>query len=125
MPNSTQRADAGVEGRMRGQGETVAMRLVDDRRQLLVGEFERVVARHDLDEIGAAAHLLAHRAAHLVGAARLAAAPIGMPAGLDDRLAADQQPRPGENALRDRLLGEEVGLVHAQVAEGRDARPQS
>ena len=81
------------------------MRLVDDRRQFLVGEFERVVAGHDLDEIGAAAHLLAHGAAHLVGAAGLAAAPVGVPAGLDDRLAADEQPRPGENALRDRLLG--------------------
>ena len=78
--------DAGVEGRMGGQGQAVAMRLVDDRRQLLVGELERVVAGHDLDEIGAAAHLLAHGAAHLVGAARLAAAPVGVPTGLDDRL---------------------------------------
>ena len=101
--------DAVVVGGVRGDGQAVAVALVDDRGQFLVGELQRVVAGHDLDQVGAAAHLLAHGAAHLVGAARLAAAPVGVPAGLDDRLAADEQARSGKDALFDRLLGKEVG----------------
>ena len=49
--------------------------------------------------------LLAHSAAHLVGPARLAAHPVGMPACLNDRVATDLKPRPGENPLLHRLLG--------------------
>ena len=60
--------DAGVVGGVGGDRQAVAVGLVDDRLQLLVGELERVVAGHDLDQIGAALHLLAHGAAHLVGA---------------------------------------------------------
>ena len=41
--------------------------------------------------------------------------------GLDDRLAGNQQPRSGEDPLLDRLLGEDIGGVHAQVAHGGDA----
>ena len=65
-------------------GQAVAVRLVDHRLQLGVGELERVVAGHDLDEVGAALDLLAHGAAHLVGARGLAADPVGVAAGLDD-----------------------------------------
>ena len=106
-------------------GSPLRCALVDHGAQLFVGELERVVAGHDLDQVGAAAHLLAHGAAHLVGAAGLAAAPVGVAAGLDDGLAADEQARAGEDALGHGLLGKEVGLVHAQVAHGGDAGAQA
>jgi hypothetical protein len=116
--------DAGVEGRVGGDREPVAVALVDHGRELLVGELEAVVAAHDLDQVRAAAHLFAHRAPHLVGAGGLAAAPVGVAAGLHDRLAGDQDPRAGEDALLERLLGEQVAGVHPQVAHERDAGAQ-
>ena len=117
-------ANARVEGRVRRDPQPVTVSLVDDRVELFVRELERVVAAHDLDQVGAAANLLAHRTTHLVGARRLAATPVRVAAGLHDRLSADEQLRPLEDALGDRLLREEAGLVHAQVADGRYARSE-
>ena len=101
-------ADAVLVGRVGGDRQPVPVGLVDDRVELLVGELEPVVAAHDLDQVGAVADLVAHGATHLVRPRRLAAAPVGVAAGLDDRLAADPQLRPVEDALRDRLLREEA-----------------
>ena len=75
------------------------MGLVDDGGQFFIGKLQRVMAGHDLDQISPALDLLAHGAAHLVGPARLAAHPVGMPAGLDDGVAADLEPWPWENPL--------------------------
>ena len=79
--------------------------------QLVVGEFQRVVARHDLDQISPALDLITHGAAHLVGTAGFAADPVGMAAGLDDAFAGHQKARSRKDALRDGLLGKEVGVV--------------
>ena len=100
------------------------MCLIDHSFQLGVGELEQIVAAHDLDQVGAAAHLVAHGAAHLIGARSLTAAPVGMAARLYDGLTGDIEARTGEDALLHRLLGREVGLVHAQVAEGGDTGAQ-
>ncbi len=44
--------DAGVVGGVGGDGQAVAVGLVNEGVQLVVGEFQRVVARHNLDQIG-------------------------------------------------------------------------
>ena len=106
--------DAVVVGGMCRDRQLVAVAFVDHRLQLLVGEFQRVVASHDLDQVGTAAHLFAHRAAHLVGTRRLAADPVGVATGLDDRVAADLQAGAGKDALLDRLLGIKVQVVKAR-----------
>lgn len=56
--------DALIVRGMGGDGQTMAMALVNDRSELFVCELKRVVASHNLDQISAAAHLLAHGAAH-------------------------------------------------------------
>ncbi len=117
--------DGLVEGGVGRDGEPVPVRLVDDRVQLLVGELEGVVARHDLDEVRAAADLLADGPAHLVGAARLAADPVRVPPRLDDRRAADLQARAREDTLLDGLLREEVHVVEAEVADHGDPGAQA
>ncbi len=101
------------------------MRLVNHGLQFGVGEFQRIVTAHDLDQVGPAAHLFADGPAHLVRPAGLATTPVGVSASLNDRLTGDEQARAGENALFYRLLGEEIGLIHAQVAHQGDPRPQT
>ena len=80
-----------VEGGVGGDGQAVAMGLVNDGAQFGVGEFDGVVAGHDLDEVGAVFDLIAHGPAHLVRSAGFAAAPVGMAAGLHDGFAGDEQ----------------------------------
>ena len=101
------------------------MGLVDDGLELLVGELQEVVAHHDLDEVGPVLDLVAHGAPHLVGAGGLPAAPVGMAAGLDDRLGDNQQARAREHPLFHRLLGEGPAPVHPQVAHQGDSRSQA
>ena len=116
--------DGGVEGCMCRDRAFVFVRFVDDGFELRVGQLEIVVVRHDLDEVGAVHHLLAHRATHLVRARRFAAAPIGMAAGLGDGFAADEKARAGKDALLDGLLREVAALVHPQLAYRCRSRPQ-
>src|SRR5215217_922649 len=114
-------ANAGVVGGVSGDGEAIAMGFVDDGFEFGIGEFERVVAGHDLDQIRAALDLVAYRPAHFIGARGLAADPIGVAAGLDDAFAGDEEARAGEEALGDGLLGEEIGIVDAEIAHQRHA----
>ena len=64
-----------------GYADPQPVGLVDDRVQLLGGHLRRLgildqhrarAGRHQLDEVGAAAQLLAHRLAHVLGAVGLA-----------------------------------------------------
>ena len=116
--------DRGVEGGVRGDGQPAPVRLVDDGLEFLIGELQQVVAHHDLDQVGAGLHLLPHGAPHLVRPGGLAAAPVGVAAGLHDRLGADQQARAREHPLLHRLLGELAAPVHPQVAHHRDSAAQ-
>ena len=117
--------DAGVVCGVGGDGQAVPVGFVDDRVEFLVGELQRVVARHDLDEVCASSHLLPHRTAHLIRPRCFPAYPVGMAAGLDDGRTANLQARPGEHALLHRLFREQVHVVEAQVPHHSDAGPQA
>ena len=110
---------------VRRDRQAVAVRFVDDGFQFGIREFQRVVAGHNLDEIRAGPHLFAYGAPHFVRPAGLAAAPIGVAARLHDRLAGNEQARTGKDALLHRLLGVNVGLVHAQIPDRRHPGPQA
>ena len=118
-----------------------ARRLLDGRRDLVDAKLqalERIALRrdaarhHQLDLVGALAKLVAHRLQHLgdavgdaahVGKARAARAfearlrgpaEVGVPAGLADRHAGDEQARAVDDAVVDRRL-------HAVIAAARVA----
>ena len=80
------------------------MRLVDHGLELFIGELEGVVARHDLDEVGATLNLFTYRSAHLVGSACFPTHPVRVATGLDDCRAAHLQSRARNDALLDGLL---------------------
>ena len=94
----------------------------------------------DLDPVGAVAGLLAHRADALVDAADLLRAAgqleVGAEAarawpvavGGDDRAGGDEQPRAGDQSIRDRLLQADVGVARAfspQIADRGETGEQS
>ena len=144
---------AGDRARRIGMGHRVqvgGLGLLAGGAQLVDRElraFERIgragdaAAGHDLDLVGAVAHLLAHRAPHLAdavgdradqaqpgaGAEHLARAHalgphVGMAAGLADREAGDEQPRALEQPARHRLLQPEIGA--RRIAHRREAAVQ-
>ena len=128
---------AGEPLRVRGGPVALAMRLLDERRDLLPRHLGRIgilqldaarARRHHLDEVGAAAQLLADRAAHVVGTVGLTVHPGEPPPagrrGGDDR-AAGQQTRSAERAVAHRLacLEHDV-VVGTDVADGRDPAAQ-
>ena len=122
---------------VRGDAVAHAVRLLDEDAHLLARQLRGVgileldrarAGRHDLDEVGAVAHLLAHRLADLVGAVGLAVhagEEAAARAGGRDDPAAGEHARAVEGAVAHRLarLDEQV-VVAADVAERRDAHAQ-
>ena len=139
-------AHAGVAGRVRGDGSAGQVRGVDDGLQFRGGQRGRGVAAGadavvgvQLDPVGAAGGLLAHRAHRFVRAAdflRAAgqveigteAARTGAVAGAgDDGTGGDIQARAGNQAFVDRALDRDVGVAGAfgaQVAQRGEAGQQ-
>ena len=137
MPSSIAISRAGHALAVRGDAVAHAVRLLDEHAHLVARELRGVgileldragAGRHDLDEVGAVAHLLAHGLADLVGAVGLAVhageeAAAGR--GRRDDPAAGQDARAVERPVAHRLarLDEQV-VVAADVAERRDAHAQ-
>ena len=121
-------------------GDLVAhpMGLLDQRRELGIGELQRVgvlhlvrasAGRHDLDEVGPGADLLAHGAAHVVGA-------VGLPVHVAveaapwcrrrNDLAASEHARAPKGPVAHRLAGFLwPDALRPDDADRRDAEPQA
>ena len=122
---------------MGGDPVAHAVRLLHERGDLGAGELRRVrvleldrarAGRHDLDEVGAAAQLLADRLADLVrpvGLAVHAVEELAARPGRGHDAPARQQARPPEGAVAHRLARRDDEVVErADVAHRGDAHPQ-
>ncbi len=118
---------------VRGHTQAQPVRLVDDRRNLLLRQLRRLrilgedrpgAGRHELDEVGSPAHLFAHSPARFPRPVRLAvhrpedAAAGG---GRRDDPAAREDARSGHDPELDRLAEDDALVVVApDVSHGRD-----